>query len=190
MGRFAVSFVADIFPITSQAGNTGRRRRSGLLPRAGSNRSPRDAGCRTVQQCGQGHQEEKGAGNVTVYATTAERVHNTRHAHCGERDSPDDCSPPLLLTGAPAAPIAIAGSQYRMKTRRRLDRTSRDLQVLRSDSILLLRDQGYSKIWSTVQSQAKLRSNHRQTFPVLIGQGLPTNRHKLPVSVYCLSDRC
>jgi hypothetical protein len=47
----------------------------------------------TVQQCGEGHQEEKGAGNVTVYAPTAERVHNTRHAHCGERDSPDDCSP-------------------------------------------------------------------------------------------------
>ena len=37
----------------------------------------------TVRQCDQGHQEEEGSGDVTVYAPTAERVHNTRHAHCG-----------------------------------------------------------------------------------------------------------
>jgi hypothetical protein len=36
---------------------------------------------------------------------------------------------------------------------------SRDLQVVALDSTLLLRFQGYSKIWSAVQSQAKLRSN-------------------------------
>ena len=28
-----------------------------------------------------------------MHAPTAERVHNTRHAHCGERDCPNDCSP-------------------------------------------------------------------------------------------------
>src|SRR5258708_9813179 len=36
----------------------------------------------TVRQCDEGHQEEEGAGEVTVHAPTAERVHNTRHAHC------------------------------------------------------------------------------------------------------------
>ena len=47
----------------------------------------------TVLQCGEAHQEEEGAGDVTVHAPTAEGVHNTRPAHCDERDSPDDCSP-------------------------------------------------------------------------------------------------
>src|ERR1700719_1000210 len=47
----------------------------------------------TVRQCDDGHQEEEGAGEVTVHAPTAERVHNTCHPHCGERDSPDNCSP-------------------------------------------------------------------------------------------------
>jgi Cu2+-exporting ATPase len=46
MSQFAVSFVADIFPKTSRAGTTVRWRRSRLLGRAGSNRSPRDEGSR------------------------------------------------------------------------------------------------------------------------------------------------
>src|SRR5215472_6016393 len=46
----------------------------------------------TIRQCREGHQEEEGSGGVTVYTPTAERVHSTRHAHCGECDSPDDCS--------------------------------------------------------------------------------------------------
>ena len=69
---------------------------------------------------------------------------------------------PLLMAGTPTTTIAIAGSQYRMKTRHRLDRMSRDLQVVALDSTLLLRFQGYSKIWSAVQSQPKLRSNDGQ----------------------------
>src|SRR6516165_10739046 len=60
------------------------------------------------------------------------------------------------MAGAPATTIAIAGSQYSKKTRHRLERMSRDLQVEALDSTLLLRYQGYSKIWSTVQSQAKI----------------------------------
>src|SRR5215469_13012687 len=36
------------------------------------------------------------------------------------------------MAGAPATTIAIAGSQYRMKTRHRLDRMSRDSQVVAS----------------------------------------------------------
>src|SRR5215475_664279 len=67
---------------------------------------------------------------------------------------------PLLMAGAPTTTIAMAGSQYRMKTRNRLDRMSRDLQVVAFDSTLLLRYQRYSKIWSAVRSQAKLHSNH------------------------------
>ena len=46
---------------------------------------------------------------------------------------------PLLMAGAPVRTIAIAGSQYRVKTRHRLDRMSRDLQVVALDSTLLLR---------------------------------------------------
>ena len=62
---------------------------------------------------------------------------------------------PLLMTGTPATTIAIAGSQYSTKTLHRLDRMSRDLQVVALDSTLRLRFQGYSKVCSTVQSQAK-----------------------------------
>ena len=36
---------------------------------------------------------KKGAGEVTVHAPAAERVHNTRRTHGDERDGPDDCSP-------------------------------------------------------------------------------------------------
>src|SRR6516165_10827810 len=60
------------------------------------------------------------------------------------------------MAGAPATTIAIAGSQYSKKTRHRLERISRDLQVEALDSTLVLRYQGYSKIWSAVQSQAKI----------------------------------
>jgi hypothetical protein len=35
----------------------------------------------TVRQCDEGHQEKEGSCNVTVYAPTARRIHNTRHAH-------------------------------------------------------------------------------------------------------------
>jgi hypothetical protein len=47
----------------------------------------------TVRQCGEGHQEEERTGEVTVHASTAERIRNTRHAHCGQRDDPNGCSP-------------------------------------------------------------------------------------------------
>ncbi len=105
----------------------------------------------TVRQCDEGHQEEEGAGEVTVHApiVPSATVQTTVRQ-------------PLLMAGTPATTIAIAGSQYRRKTRHRLDRMSRDLQVVALDSTLLLRFQGYSKIWSAVQSQAKLRSNHGQ----------------------------
>src|SRR5215469_9607768 len=43
---------------------------------------------------------------------------------------------PLLMAGAPATTIAIAGSQYSVKTSHRLDRMSRDSQVVASDFIL------------------------------------------------------
>jgi hypothetical protein len=86
---------------------------------------------------------------VTVHAPTAERVHNTRHAHCAERDSPDHCSPTSPDGRNSAMTIAIAGSQYRRETRHRLDRMSRDLQVVALESTLPLRFQGYSKIWSS-----------------------------------------
>ena len=32
-----------------------------------------------------------------MHAPTAEGIHNTRHAHCGERDSPNYCSPTAIL---------------------------------------------------------------------------------------------
>src|SRR6516162_603425 len=41
----------------------------------------------------------------------------------------------LLMAGAPATTIAIAGSQYSVKTSHRLDRMSRDSQVVASDFI-------------------------------------------------------
>ena len=47
----------------------------------------------TVRQCGEGHQEEERTGEVTVHASTAERIRNTRHAHRGQRDDPNGCSP-------------------------------------------------------------------------------------------------
>jgi len=47
----------------------------------------------TIQQRGEGHQEKEGAGDVTMHAPTAERVQNTRSAHYGERDNPNDRSP-------------------------------------------------------------------------------------------------
>ena len=71
---------------------------------------------------------------------------------------------PLLMAGAPATTIAIAGSQYKMKTLHQLDKMSRDLQVVALDSTLPLRYQRYSKTCSAVQSQAKLRSNQGRTF--------------------------
>src|SRR5215472_2446600 len=43
---------------------------------------------------------------------------------------------PLLIASGPTASIAIAGSQYSMKTSHRLDRMSRDSQVVASDFIL------------------------------------------------------
>jgi hypothetical protein len=92
MSQFAVSFVSDIFPKASRAGTTGRWRRSGSLGRAGSNRSPEMQHAETVRQCAEGHQEEEGTGEITVHAPTAEGVHNTCHAHCAERHSPDHCS--------------------------------------------------------------------------------------------------
>src|SRR6516165_5822198 len=67
------------------------------------------------------------------------------------------------MAGAPATTIAIAGSQYSKKTRHRLERMSRDLQVEALDSTLVLRYQGYSKIWSAVQSQAEIAVESRAT---------------------------
>src|SRR5215469_18882288 len=68
---------------------------------------------------------------------------------------------PLLMAGAPATTITMAGSQYSRKTRQRLERMSRDSQVLALDSTLFLPyTQGYSKIWRAVQGQAQSRSNH------------------------------
>jgi len=43
---------------------------------------------------------------------------------------------PLLIASGPTATIAMAGSQYRMKTRHRLDRMSCASQVVMSDFIL------------------------------------------------------
>ena len=46
-----------------------------------------------IKQRNEGHQEEERAGEVTVHAPTVKRVHNARHAHYAECDSPDDGSP-------------------------------------------------------------------------------------------------
>src|SRR5215469_16683454 len=43
---------------------------------------------------------------------------------------------PLLMASGPTATIAMAGSQYSMKTRHRLERMSHDSQVVASDFIL------------------------------------------------------
>src|SRR6516162_8491275 len=43
---------------------------------------------------------------------------------------------PLLMASGPTASIAMAGSQYSVKTSHRLDRMSRDSQVVASDFIL------------------------------------------------------
>src|SRR5215469_8740294 len=70
---------------------------------------------------------------------------------------------PLLMASGPTATIAMAGSQYSRKTRHRLDRMSRDSQVVASDFILrtsFRHVQGNFTTWSAVQSQAELRSNH------------------------------
>jgi hypothetical protein len=40
------------------------------------------------------------------------------------------------MASGPTATIAMAGSQYNMKTRHRLDRMSRDSQVVASDFML------------------------------------------------------
>src|SRR5215471_13308020 len=42
---------------------------------------------------------------------------------------------PLLIASGPTASIAMAGSQYSVKTSHRLDRMSRDSQVVASDFI-------------------------------------------------------
>src|SRR6516164_7724789 len=42
---------------------------------------------------------------------------------------------PLLMASGPTASIAMAGSQYSVKTSHRLDRMSRDSQVVASDFI-------------------------------------------------------
>jgi len=52
---------------------------------------------------------------------------------------------PLLIASGPTATIAMAGSQYNMKTRHRLDRMSRDSQVVASDFILRTADFGTLK---------------------------------------------
>jgi hypothetical protein len=71
---------------------------------------------------------------------------------------------PLLTAGAPATTITMAGSQYSRKTRHRLERMSRDSQVLALDSTLFRPYiQGYSTIWRAVQGQAQSRSNHTNT---------------------------
>ena len=88
---------------------------------------------------------------------------------CGRVHCQTTVRQPLLTAGTPATTIAIAGSQYRRKARHRLERMSRDLQVVALDSTLLLRFQGYSKIWSAVQSQAKLRSNDGQPGSAAVG---------------------
>src|SRR5215469_11580195 len=68
---------------------------------------------------------------------------------------------PLLMAGAPAATIAMAGSQYSRKTRHRLERMSRDSQVVALDSTPFLPYiQRYSTIWRAVHGQAQSRSNH------------------------------
>lgn len=55
----------------------------------------------TVRQSGEGHEQEEGAGEVTVHAPTAERVHHTRRAHGAERDRPDGCSPTAADSRSP-----------------------------------------------------------------------------------------
>src|SRR5215467_15891815 len=60
----------------------------------------------------------------------------------------------LLMASGPTTTIAMAGSQYSRKTSHRLERMSRDSQVLALDSTLFLPYiQGYSR--SGVQSRVK-----------------------------------
>lgn len=95
--------------------------------------------------------------------------------HCGEPDRPDGCSP-TAADAESTRPRQSQGlrSQYRRKTRHRLDKMSRDLQVVGLDSTLFLRRiQGYSKLWWTVQSQAELRSNYLERGSDPIGRSGP-----------------
>ena len=93
---------------------------------------------------------------------------------------------PLLMAGAPATTIAIAGSQYSKKTRHRLERMSRDLQVEALESTLVLRYQDYSKIWSAVQIQAKIAVESGANLPLRLREKLPAihqqNSIKLPTA--------
>src|SRR5215472_15498299 len=67
----------------------------------------------------------------------------------------------LLMASGPTTTTAMAGSQYSRKTSHRLERMSRDSQVLALDSTLFLPYiQGHSTIWRAVQGQAQSRSNH------------------------------
>ena len=118
----------------------------------------------TVRQCDEGHEEEEGASEVTVHAPTAERVPQYKpRPWWRARPSETAVRQPLLMARAPATTIAMTGSQYRKKTRRPLDNLSRDSQVVVLDSTLFLRCiQVYSKIWSTVQSQAQFRPDYAE----------------------------
>lgn len=74
-----------------------------------------------------------------------------------------------------ATTIAMAGSQYRKKTRRRLDKMSHDSQVVVLDSTVILRGiQVYSKIW-TVQSQRNLARTARNSEVTRLGVPVPSD---------------
>jgi len=46
-----------------------------------------------VQRSGERHQQKEGAGKVTMYAPTPERIRYARSSHCCQRYSPNDRSP-------------------------------------------------------------------------------------------------
>jgi len=117
----------------------------------------------TVRQCDEGHHEEEGSGEVTVHAST--RSAFTIHAvpMVASATVQATARQPLLMASGPTATIPMAGSQYSRKTRHRLDRMSRDSQVVASDFILrtsFRHVQGNFTTWSAVQSQAELGRNH------------------------------
>jgi hypothetical protein len=110
----------------------------------------------TVRQCDEGQEEEEGG-----------RRGKSARARGGARSQYTPVQTavrqPLLMAARPATTIAMAGSQYRNETLHRLDKMSRDSQVVVLDSTLFGRCiQVYSKIWSTVQSQAQFRPDYAE----------------------------
>src|SRR5215470_9045166 len=73
---------------------------------------------------------------------------------------------PLLIASGPTARIAMAGIQYSVKTSRRLDRMSRDSQVVASDFILRTAASDCSRQFYNLEhspESSEIAADHEQT---------------------------